>query len=128
MEIIQLVGVGVAAAILILIVRDTRPEVALILSLTAGALILLMSLSRLSGVLATMGSLAARVNLTGGYLSIIVRVIGVAYLAEFGVQLCKDAGAGSVAAKVELGGKLIILALSAPIVASLVEMVVGILQ
>ncbi|MDR3050660.1 MAG: stage III sporulation protein AD [Oscillospiraceae bacterium] len=128
MEALQLVGMGVAAAILSLMVRESRPDMALLISLAAGVMLLGVVLSRFSQVLALLGDLAARARLTEGYLLTIIRVMGVAYLAEFGVQICRDAGAGGVAAKVELGGKLIILAMAAPIVASLVDTVTGMLQ
>ncbi|MCL2545329.1 MAG: stage III sporulation protein AD [Clostridia bacterium] len=128
MEVLQIVGIGVVGAIVVLILREMRPDMALAASLVTGGLIALAVVGKLSGVMEVMGSLSERAQLSGGYLSTIIRVIGVAYLAEFGSQICRDAGAGSIAAKVELGGKLMILALSAPIVASLVDMIVGVLR
>ncbi len=128
MEMFQIIGIGVLGAVLVLVLRDIRPEMTLVVSLVAGGLIALPLLGKLSGVVAVMGDLAEKSQLSGEYLSTVIRVIGVAYLAEFGAQICKDAGAGSIAAKVELGGKLIILAMAAPIVAALVEMIIGILR
>lgn len=128
MEVLQILGVGIIGAVLVMVLREIRPEMALVVSLVTGGLIALPLIGKLSGVVTVMGSLAEKAQLTEGYLSTVIRVIGVAYLAEFGSQICKDAGATSIAAKVELGGKLIILAMSAPIVAALVDMIVGILR
>jgi len=128
MEVVQIVGIGVVGAIIALILREMRPDIALAVSLATGGLIALAILGKLSGVMEVMGNLSERAQLSAGYLSTMIRVIGVAYLAEFGSQICRDAGAGSIAAKVELGGKLIILAVSAPIVASLVDLIVGVLR
>ena len=41
--------------------------------------------------------------------------IGIAYIAEFAAQITKDAGLGSIAAKIELSGKIFILAMAIPI-------------
>jgi len=128
MEVLQIVGIGVVGAVIVLILRELRPDMALVVSLATGGLIAAAVIGKLSGVMEVMGNLSEKAQLSAGYLSTIVRVIGVAYLAEFGSQICRDAGSGSIAAKVELGGKLIILAMSAPVVVSLVDMVVGVLR
>ncbi len=127
MDIVLIVSLGIIGAVLSLVLRDVRPELALVVSLAAGALILAAVIGKVGDVVAVMGSLAERANLAQGYLSTLLRVVGVAYVAEFGAQACRDAGAGSIAAKVELGGKLIVLAASAPIVAELVTLVLGML-
>ena len=128
MEVLQIVGVGVVGAVIVLILKEMRPDMALAASLATGGLIALAVIGKLSGVMEVMGNLSEKAQLSAGYLSTMIRVIGVAYLAEFGSQICRDAGAGGIAAKVELGGKLIILAMAAPIVASLVDLIVGILR
>lgn len=128
MEVLQIVGIGVIGAVIVLILRELRPDMALAASLATGGLIALSVIGKLSGVMEVMSNLSERARLSAGYLSTMIRVIGVAYLAEFGSQVCRDAGAGSIAAKVELGGKLIILAMAAPVVASVVDLVVGVLR
>ncbi len=128
MDMLQWIGIGVMGALLVLVLRDMRPEMALVVSLVTGVLILIPLVSKLAGVMSVMSDLATRAQISGGYLYTVVRVIGIAYVAEFGAQICRDAGAGSIAAKVELGGKLVILAMAAPIVTALVDMIVGILQ
>ncbi len=128
MDVMQMIGIGIVGALLMLSLRDVHPGMALMVSLAAGSLIAVALIGKLAGVVAVMGNLAAKAQLTDGYLYTMVRVIGVGYLSEFGAQVCRDAGAGGIAAKVELGGKLIILAMAAPIVVALVEMIVSVLR
>lgn len=61
------------------------------------------------------------------YVKTILKVIGIAYIAEFTAQISKDAGFGSMAAKVELAGKIIILAMAVPILTALVETIIGLM-
>lgn len=127
MDITQWVGLGLASAILYAVLREAKPEAAAVLSLAAGALLMLGILSGVQGVAAAMHSLSSRVGLEGAYVSTLLRVIGIAYLAQFGAQACRDAGAGGIADKVELCGKVAVLSIAAPIVVSLMDIVTGVL-
>ncbi|NLA05696.1 MAG: stage III sporulation protein AD, partial [Firmicutes bacterium] len=65
----------------------------------------------------------AGINLV--YLQTLLRVIGIAYLAEFGAQVCRDAGEGSIASRVELAAKVIILVMAVPVIIEIMESVLG---
>ena len=60
-----------------------------------------------------------------GYFSIVLKVIGIAYLTQFGSQLCADAGESAIAAKIELAGKVLMMTAAAPVLTGLLEMVMG---
>ncbi|MCL1963995.1 MAG: stage III sporulation protein AD [Firmicutes bacterium] len=127
MESLQIVGFGVASALLAMTLRRDRPEMALVVSLAAGLCMLIAVMGRLGEVIAAMSSLAARAELPSAILPLLLRVIGVASLCELGTQLCRDAGEGGIAAKIELGGKLIVLVMAMPVAMELIELVLGIL-
>ena len=57
----------------------------------------------------------------------IVKIVGIAFLAEFAVSICKDSGESAIASKIELGSKIIIISMSVPIISSLLELIVKIL-
>ena len=71
--------------------------------------------------------IASRANVDSMHLSIVLKVIGIAYITEFGSQVCRDAGESAIASKIELGGKIIILSLTVPILAALIEVILQIL-
>src|SRR5690625_7073781 len=58
-------------------------------------------------------SLGEKANIDDVYLQTILKIIGIAYIAELGASITRDAGLGSVAAKIELSGKIFILVLAA---------------
>ncbi len=123
MEILQIVGLGLVAALLLVVLRPQRPEMALQLSLAAGVAIFLLLVSRMQAVLQVLQDLAFRAHINPFYLSAILKVIGIAYIAEFGAQVCRDAQEGAVAVKIEMAGKILIMLVAVPIIGAIVEMI-----
>jgi stage III sporulation protein AD len=125
MEIVQVVGLGLVAALLVLILREYQPEMAMQVSLVTGVIIMFLVFNQIIGAVnvITETAVAAGINLV--YLQTLLRVIGIAYLAEFGAQLCRDAGEGSIASRVELAAKVIILVMAVPVIVEIMESVLG---
>lgn len=123
MSFFSVLGFCLVVTVLLIIVRKDRPEMAVLLSITASALILAGLVKNISQILTTFESLASRAQFSTEYLKLIVKIVGLAYLAGFGAQICKDAGENSIAAKIELAGKLFILSLGLPIMVGLLEMI-----
>ncbi len=123
MELWQWTGLAVAAAILCMVVRQEQPEIARLCALAAGALLLISALESVTSVQDTFGRIAALGGLHEGYLSLLLKVLGIAYVSEFAAQTCADVGESGLAMKVALCGKLTIFALAAPMLLSLLEMI-----
>ncbi len=127
MEIVQIAGIGLLAAILMLVLKEQRPLFAFLLAMFTGVFIFLMMLGKIDAVIGTMQQLAERSGIPSVYLKTILKMIGIAYIAEFASQIIRDAGAESVASKVEFAGKVLILVIAVPIINVIVETVVGLL-
>jgi stage III sporulation protein AD len=126
-EVFQLVGLGIVAAILALVLKQHKPELSLFIAVAAGVIILLMVTGRLVAIVTVLDDMARRANLDQVHLSVVLKAIGIAYITEFGAQVCKDAGENSIASKIELGGKIIILSLTLPILVGLIEVILQVL-
>jgi stage III sporulation protein AD len=126
-SVLTLVGFGLVAVVCAVVLRPLRPELAVLLSLAAGALIFIWILPRIAAVLGLLEQLARQGGVAPVYLTAVLRIIGVAYVAEFGAQVARDAGEGAIAAKVELGGKVLILVLALPIVLGILALVTRLL-
>ena len=94
------------------------------ISIAASALILIGLMKNIAQILSVFESLASKARINSGYLKLVDKIVGIAYLAGFGAQICKDAGENSMAAKIELAGKIFILSLGVPIMAGLLEMII----
>lgn len=127
MEILQVVSIGIIASVLAIILKSQRPEYAIHISIVAGIIIFMFILSKLVVVMDMIQQMIQKVNIDYAFLSTIIKIIGIAYITEFGSQVCKDAGEGAIAAKIELGGKVTIMVLAVPIIMALLDVIIGIL-
>jgi stage III sporulation protein AD len=127
LEIIQIVAISIIAVILAVVIRQYRPELALQISVVTGLLIFLVVIFKMASVLDALRTFTGRMNIDTVYISTIFRIVGIAYIAEFGAQVCKDAGENSIASKIELAGKVIILVLAVPILMALMELIMEII-
>jgi stage III sporulation protein AD len=127
MEIIQIVGLGLIVTILSLIIKEQKPIFAFLLATFTGIVIFLFLIGRISSVIRILEELAAKSNINMVFLKTILKIIGVAYIAEFGAQIVRDAGQESVASKIELSGKILIMVMAIPIISVIIETVVKLL-
>lgn len=127
MDIIKIIGIGLISLILIIIIKQYRPEFTIYISIIAGALIIVLSLDKLTGIINILTTLSNKTGINSQYLGILLKITGIAILTEFAVSICNDAGESAIATKIDLGGKVIIISISIPIIVALLELIVKIL-
>ncbi|PTM58520.1 stage III sporulation protein AD [Desmospora activa] len=127
MEILQVVGLGLIATFLILVIKEQKPVFAFLLATFTGVVIFLALIGKIADVLHILTRLAEQARVNTMFLETILKIIGIAYIAEFGAQVTRDAGQGSIASKIELAGKILIMVMAIPIITMLIETVVQIL-
>jgi len=127
MEIIKIIGIGLIALVLIIILKQYRPEFAIYISIIAGIVIILLSLSNISGIISLLKDISGKASVNSKFLEIIFKITGIAILTEFAVSLCEDFGEKAIASKVDIGGKVIIITMSLPIISALLETITQIL-
>ncbi len=128
MEIIQIVGIGLISVIILLIIRQYKPEFAIYVSLIAGILILFFSLGELSGVINLLKDIANRASINQQFISILLKITGIAFLSEFAISISNDCGETAIANKIDIGAKVLIIVISIPIITTLLETVLKIIQ
>lgn len=127
MDIIKIIGIGLISLIIIIILKQYRPEFTIYVSLIAGAIILILIMDKLSAIISLLTSLSSKTAINNEFLVLLIKITGIAFLTEFAVSICKDSGESAIANKMDMGGKVIIISMSIPIIASLLETVVKIL-
>ncbi|CAA7602137.1 stage III sporulation protein AD [Acididesulfobacillus acetoxydans] len=127
MEIWQIVGVALLVTIIAVVLRKIQPEIAVQLSILAGIAIFLLVLGKIKVIVDLLQNLADQANISSYYLIIVLKIVGISYLAEFGAQICRDAGEGALALKVELAAKIGVLILAIPIIVAILESLVRLL-
>ncbi len=126
-DIIQIVGLGLIATFLALVVKEQKPLFAFLLTTFVGILIFLFLIDEISKIIDMLNQMAQNANINIMYLNTILKIIGVAYIAEFGAQIAKDAGQAAIAAKIELAGKVLILVMAIPILTAVIEMILSLM-
>lgn len=127
MDIVKIIGIGLISLIIIIIVRQYKPEFTLYVSLLAGAIILLLIMDKISGIIEMLTNLSNKNSINNDFLTLLIKITGIAFLTEFAVSICKDTGESAIANKVDMGGKVIIVSMSIPIISSLLETILEIL-
>ena len=127
MEIIKIIGIGLTSLILIIILKQYKPEFAIYVSLLAGALILALIFSKISGIIELINNLTNKISIHKEFVTLLIKIKGIAILTEFEVSICKDSGETAIASKVDMGGKVIMVSMTIPIMAGLLETLLKIL-
>ncbi|WP_139192806.1 stage III sporulation protein AD [Anaerobacillus arseniciselenatis] len=127
MEIIQIVGLGLITTFLALVVKEQKPIFAFMLTVFVGVIIFIFLIDQIYMIVTMLQKIAINANINMVYVQTILKIIGIAYIAEFGAQIAKDAGQGAVASKIELAGKVFILVMAIPIITAIIETVIGLL-
>ena len=121
MTIVPIVLFAIVGAFLVMILREISPQTAFFLTLVIAMILFYQAITLVARIIVPLEQLALLANVNVLFFATILKIIGIAYIAEFGMQIAKDAGATSIAGKIELIGKLLILVLSIPIVLAVVQ-------
>jgi stage III sporulation protein AD len=127
LEIIQVVGLGLVTTFLILVIKEQKPVFAFLLATFVGIIIFISLVGKISEVIGVLENLAHQAHVNNLFLETILKIIGIAYIAEFGAQVTRDAGQGAIASKIELAGKILIMVMAIPIITVIIETIMQIL-
>ena len=127
MEIIKIVGIALIALVIIIMIKQYRPEYAIFISILTGILILILVMDRLTGIINLIQSVEDKFSINTQFIALLIKITGIAFLSEFAVSICKDSGEAAIASKIEIGSKIIIISMSIPIISSLLEIILKIL-
>ena len=127
MEIIKIAGVGLIALIIIMILKQYKPEFVVYASLIAGVIIIFLVIDKLAGIINLLSSLSNQASINKEFIMILIKITGIAFITEFAVSICKDSGESAIASKIDFGGKIIMVAISIPIISNLLETIIKVL-
>jgi stage III sporulation protein AD len=126
--IIKIAMFGIIVTILAIVLRQNNPEYALLLTLISCVFIFYLILPELGYLFKKITDITNEFTINKTYIKILMKVVGIAYIAEFASQLCHDAGENSIAAKIELGGKILIMTVALPVMTDLIDLIMCMLS
>lgn len=127
MNVVAIAGIAVVAAILAVMVKRYHQEYSIIISIAAGVFILFEIFANISPAIGQIHTLLSTAGLSSEYTVILLKALGVCFLAQFASDSCRDAGESALASKVELAGKIAIVVLSLPLFEKIASTAVGLI-
>ncbi|MCL1919058.1 MAG: stage III sporulation protein AD [Peptococcaceae bacterium] len=121
MDIVQIVGIALVVTSVGAILKQFRPEMAVQLTIVASVALFIVVMDKVKLVVDLLESLANQASISSFYLFIVLKIVGVAFIAELGSQICRDAGDGALAAKVDIAAKVSVIVLAMPIITAIIQ-------
>lgn len=123
MNVIQIVAFALMSTFIIILLKQYKSEYALLASILACGIIIFFGITKLEVIINLLNELITKIGLNKEFFEILIKITGIAYLIDFGSNICKDVGESAIASKVDFAGKVIIVTMSLPILTTLLETV-----
>lgn len=121
MDMIQIGLLGVAGALLAIQFKSGKTEYGIYISVGISLVIFFCIISRMSVILDLLDEVTGYIDLAPAYTGMLIKMLGITYVAEFASAICKDAGYQTIAGQIEIFGKLAVLVLGLPVLLALLE-------
>lgn len=128
MDIVKVILVAFIGVIVVVILRDVKPELSLFAGLVTGAAVLLMVIAELTGIFEDFKNISEGASGGGTIFFTILKIVGIGYLTEYSASICDDYGSQSIGKKVQLAGKVSIFAMAIPVFANIVTTIGSIVK
>lgn len=127
MDIVKIIGLGIAGAVAALVLKEYKPAFALCVGGLTAVIISVLLLNQIGYVLDLVSMLSNYLAVDTAYIRTVLRIIGISYVTHFGSALCADAGQKLIAQNIELAGRVLIVVTSVPVLIAVLNLLIGIL-
>ena len=128
MEIFQLVAIAIITAVAALLLKGTKPELAFAVTIAGGIILLLFAFEIFRGSLAIFQKITDATGIESSIVKILLKMVGIGYLVEFSAGVLNDFGQSNLGDKLSFCGKMIVLVLAVPILESVLNLIVKLLE
>ena len=126
--IFKLVGIAIIGVIVVSLLKSAKPEFAVFATIATGVVMVVTMLSALQSVVLAFDDIVQKSGIDDGIFTAVLKIIGVGYITEYSSSVANDAGCGSIAQKLQFGGKIVIFLMSISIVSALVDVVAALVN
>lgn len=123
MDILKICGLGFVATILGIHFKAIKGEYAAYISVVAGIVVFTCLISKVDGIVESIKHISSYLTTNSGYISLMIKVVGITYIGDFSSNICKDAGYVALGNQIEIFAKITIMALSLPVIETLIDCV-----
>lgn len=120
---VKIIGIGFIGIVCYQLLKNTRPDIATLLTIVIGVIILIILSENIAKVINVFSTLSTQSGLSNAIFSSVIKIIGIGYITEYSANVCIDADCSSIAKKIELGGKLTIFIMALPIINEIIDII-----
>ena len=121
MDLIKVIGIAFLTLIFTIILKQYRKDFAIYVVIVGGALILLSSLETFKNIIDFINRLSNKSNISSDFIKLLIKITSISILLEFAINVCKDSGESAIASKIDLGGKIIVISMSIPVISTMLN-------
>ena len=121
MDIFSLCGCAVVACVLIITVRQQRPDIALVLTVAVSVILFAYMAADLQDAVSGIYDIIGGLSKFRNEAEIVFKAVGVCLVTQLASDVCRDCGQNTVASRVELGGRVAVVLLLIPLLGEIVE-------
>ena len=121
MDIVKVIGIAFLTLIFTIILKQYRKDFAIYVVIVGGALILLSSLETFRNIIDFINRLSNKSNISSDFIKLLIKITSISILLEFAISICKDSGESAIANKIDLGGKIIVISMSIPVISTMLN-------
>ncbi|NLU51875.1 MAG: hypothetical protein GXX10_03295 [Clostridiaceae bacterium] len=122
-ELIRIAAIGIVTAVMAVVVSQKQPELGMLISAAFGIMALIVAFGKAGAIIGLLENIIGQAGIDSKLLVPVLKVTGMAYIAQFAVDTCKDVGQNAIASRVEIVGKIMMLVVAVPIATSLIRII-----
>ena len=127
MNFLQIVAIGIISAMLISLLKQSKPEIAILLGVAVGIIVIILVVDELYEIILSFYNIAEVSGIAGDVFALLLKIVGIGYIAEFSSSVCADSGCKSIGEKILFAAKVVIMIMALPIIKYLFMLIVEIL-
>ncbi len=128
MDILAIAALCIVTAIIAKTIQPTNQDIAIVITIAGVAAVALSIIGTISDVLYEVKNLTGISDVSGSYISIVFRVLGICYVCEISSSCCRDCGESALASVIDIAGRVAVSVICMPLIKSFIETVESILE
>lgn len=121
MDYFSLIGLAVVSAIIVVVLRKQSPEFAILVCVISGCVLFCFLVKKISPIYNELDSLFKKTGVDAKYFKTAFKALGICYITKFAADICIDFGQSSLAGKIEIMGKTVIVSITVPLLKGIIE-------
>lgn len=124
---IKIVFIAFLGVIASMLLKKVDSNLSFAVAIITGIIIISLLYGEINSIVMAFSDFSSGYGVSDVHIKLLVKVLGISYVTQLGVSIAEECGEKFIAKKVELGGKILIVSLSVPVLFNLLDNIIGLL-